>query len=98
MLEITDGSDFQKNKPQRNRIEMKNKVKAFYFRDHIRTWTVISIKKKEKKIFTLFSNQRAARASTVFPNLAGRVKSLPTPAIESVADQEYSVEHCLSTA
>ena len=46
-LEITDGSDFHKNKPQRCKIEMKNEVKTFYFGDHIRTWTVIS-KKKNK--------------------------------------------------
>ena len=63
-LEITDGSDFQKNKPQRCKIEMKNEVKTFDFGDHIRTWTVIS--KKEKKVFTLFSNQRAARGFNSF--------------------------------
>ena len=41
-LKITDGRDFQKNKPQRCKIEMKNEVKTFYFGDHIRTWSVIS--------------------------------------------------------
>ena len=46
LLEITDGSDFQKNMPQMFKIEMKNEIKTFYFGDHIRTWTVISKKRK----------------------------------------------------
>ena len=41
-----DGSDFQKNKPQRCEIRIKNEVKTFYFGDHIRTRTVISKKKR----------------------------------------------------
>ena len=41
-----DGSDFQKNKPQRCKTGIKNEVKTFYFGDHIRTLTVISKKKK----------------------------------------------------
>ena len=48
-LEIMNDSDFQKNKPQRCKIGIKNeknKVKTFYFGDHIRTKTVISKKKK----------------------------------------------------
>ena len=64
-LEITNGSDFPKKKPQRCIIEMKNEVKTFDFGDHIRTWTVIS-EKKEKKVFTLFSNQRATRGFNSF--------------------------------
>ena len=36
-LQITDSSNFQKNKPRRCKIEMKNEVKTFYFGDHIRT-------------------------------------------------------------
>ena len=36
-FEIMDGSDFQKNKPQRCKFEIKNEVKTFYFGDHIRT-------------------------------------------------------------
>ena len=58
-----DGSDFQKNKPQRCKIEIKNEVKTFYFGGQIRTWTVIS---KKRKVFTLFSNQRAARGFNSF--------------------------------
>ena len=82
-----DGSDFQKNKPQRCKIEMKNEkneVKTFYFGDYICTWTVISNK---KKVFTSFYNQRAARGFTVFPNLALRVKSLPTPGLEHLREE-----------
>ena len=56
----------------------QKKVKTFHFGDHIRTWTVIS-KKKSSPCFLI--SVRAA-ASTVFPNLAFRVKSLPTPALE----------------
>ena len=44
-FEIMDGSDFQKNKPQGCKIGIKSEVKAFYFGDHIRTWTVISTKR-----------------------------------------------------
>ena len=76
-LEIMDGSDFQKNKPQRRKIGIKNEkneVKTSYFGDHIRTWTVIS----KKKIFCFPTSVRPA-VSTVFPNLVLRVKSLPTP-------------------
>ena len=81
-LEITDGSDFQKNTPQRCKIEMKHEVKNFYFGDHIRTWTVISEKKKKlKRSSPCFPISERPVASTVFPNLALRVKSLPTPAI-----------------
>ena len=36
-LEIMDGCDFQKNKPQRCEIGIKNEVKTIYFGDHIRT-------------------------------------------------------------
>ena len=61
-LEIMDGSGFQQNKPQRCKIGIKNEVKISYFGDHNRTWTVIS----KKKVFTLFSNQRAARGFNSF--------------------------------
>ena len=65
-LEIMDGSDLKKkNKPQRSKIGIKsekNEVKTLYFGDHIREWTVIS----KKKIFNLFSNQRAARGFNSF--------------------------------
>ena len=73
-----NGSDFQQNKPQRCKIGIKNEVKTFHFGDHIRTWTVIS-KKKSSPCFPI--SVRPA-ASTVFPNLALRVKSLPTPELE----------------
>ena len=62
-LEIMDGSNFQQNKPQRCKTGIKNEVKTSCFGDHIRTWTVIS---KKKKVFTLFSNQRAARGFNSF--------------------------------
>ena len=48
-----DGSDFQKNKPQRYKIGIKNEkneVKTFYFGDYICTWTVISKKKKKQLV------------------------------------------------
>ena len=49
---IMDGSDFfQKNKPQRCKIEIKNEVKTFHFGNHIRTWTVISKKKGLYHVF-----------------------------------------------
>ena len=47
-----------------NGAKLKKRGKNFYFGDHIRTWTVIS--KKEKKVFTLFFNQRAARGFNSF--------------------------------
>ena len=56
----------------------KNEVKTFYFGDHIRTWTVISKTKRSSPCFPI--SVRPA-ASTVFPNLALRVKSLPTPGL-----------------
>ena len=72
------GSDFQQNKPQRCKIGIKNEVKTFHFGDHICTWTKIS-KKKSSSCFPI--SLRPA-ASTVFPNLALGVKSLPTPDLE----------------
>ena len=54
VLEIIDGSVFQKNKPQRYKIEIKkekNEMKTFHFEDHIRTWTVISEKKGLHLVF-----------------------------------------------
>ena len=78
-LEIMDGSDFQKNKPQRCKIEIKNEVENFYFGDHIRTWTVIS----KKKVFTLFFNQRAARGFNSFSKFGPSYESLPTPGIST---------------
>ena len=61
---------------------MKNEVKTFYFGDHIRTWTVIS-KKKKKRSSPCYPISVRPAASTVFPNLAFRVKSLLTPAVDS---------------
>ena len=46
-----DDSDFQKNKPQRCKIGIKNEkneMKMFYFGDHIRTWTVIFKKRSSQ--------------------------------------------------
>ena len=58
-----DSSDFQQNKPQRCKIGIKNEVKTFRFGDHIRT---LDRDLKKKKVFTLFSNQRAARGFNSF--------------------------------
>ena len=92
-VEITDGSNFQKNKPLRCKIEMKNEVKTFYFGDDIRTWTVISKTKKKKRSSPCFSISVRPAASTVFPNLALRVKSLLTPAIDHVCLVTNASEH-----
>ena len=78
-----DGSDFQKNMPQRCKIGIKNEVKIFYFGDHIRTWTVIS----KKRSLPCFSIRVRPAASTIFPNLALRGKSLPTPDLHSAAGE-----------
>ena len=72
---MMDGSYLKKKKPQRCKIEMNNEVKTFYFGDHIRTWIVILKKERSSPCFPI--SVRPA-ASTVFPNLAFRVKSLPT--------------------
>ena len=79
-----DGSNFQKTKPQRCEIGIKNEkneVEIFYFGDHIRTWTVIS-KKKKKRSSSCFPISVRPAASTVFPNLGPQVKSLPIPGID----------------
>ena len=72
---------FLKNKPQRCKIEMKNEVKTFFFLEitFVRG-AVISKKKKKKrkKGFHLVLVSVRFTASTVFPTLALRVKSLPT--------------------
>ena len=70
---------------------MKNEVKTSYFRDHIRTWTVIS-KKKRKKVFTFFSNQRAPRGFNSFSKSGFRVKSLPTPVLGTFPLSCFAVE------
>ena len=71
---------------------MKNEVKTFHFEDHIRTWTVISKKKKKKKkqkrSSPCFPLSVRPAASTVFPNLALREKSLFT---SDVADHAVEV-------
>ena len=57
-LEIMNGSDFQKNKPQWCKIGIKNEkneVKIFYFEDHICTWSVIS-KKRSSPCFLVFQS------------------------------------------
>ena len=74
-----DGSDFQKNKPQLCKIGIKNEkneVKTFYFGDHIRTRTVIS---KKEKVFTLFSNQRAACGFNSFSKSGPSCEKLAHP-------------------
>ena len=71
------GSDFQKNPPQRCKIEIKTRWKPF-FRDHICMRTEIS----PQKNFTLFSNQREARGFNIVSNVALQAKSLPTTDLE----------------
>ena len=70
------GSDFQQNKPQQCKIGIKNEVKTFYLGHHIRTWTVIF---KKKKVFTLFSNQRAARGFNSFSKSGPSCEKLAHP-------------------
>ena len=79
-----DGSDFQKNKPQRSKIGIKNEkneVKTFYFGDHIWTWSVIS---KKKKVFIFFSNQRAARGFNSFSKSGPSCEKLAHPWSKSI--------------
>ena len=58
-LEIMDGSDFQKNKPWRCKIGIKNEVKTFYFgRSH--SYVDRDLQKKKKK-----------RTSLVFQSACG---------------------------
>ena len=76
-----DGSNLKKNKPQRCKIGITNEMKTFHFGNHMCTWTVIS--KKEKRSSPYFPISVRSTASTVFPNLALRVKSLPTSAQEA---------------
>ena len=66
-LEIMDGSDFQKNKPQQCNIGIKNEVKFFYFRDHIHTWTVISKKKGLHLVFQSPWGQRLQQFFQIWP-------------------------------
>ena len=64
-----DTSDFQKNKPQRRKIGIKNEkneVKTFYFGDHIRTRTVISEKKKKKGLHLVFQSACSPRRQQFF--------------------------------
>ena len=76
-LEIMDGSDFQKNKPQRYKIGIKTRWKPSISEITFACgpW---SPKKSSSPCFSI--SVRPA-ASTVFPNLALRVKSLHTPGI-----------------
>ena len=57
---------------------MRKEIKTYYFVDHIRTWTVISKKKKRERSLPCFPISVRPAASTVFSNLALRVKNLPT--------------------
>ena len=82
-----NGSDLKKNKPQRCKIGIKNKVKTFYFGDHICTWTVISTK---KKVFTLFSNQRAARGFNSFSKSGPSWKKLAQPCSKGIKSLRIS--------
>ena len=70
---------------------MKNEVKTFHFEDYTRTWTVISEKKKEKKVFALFSPQSAARGFNSFS------KSLPTSGLNRTAPRGSVFTLCHQT-
>ena len=70
-----DGSNFRKDEPQPCKIGIKNEVKAFYFGDHIRAWTVIS----KKKFFALFSNKLAARGFNSFSKSGPSCEKLAHP-------------------
>ena len=76
-----DGSDFEKIILNGAKLEKKNEVKNFYFGDHIRTWTVIFKKKRSSACFPI---SVWPVVSTVFSNLALRVKSLPTPGLSTL--------------
>ena len=90
-LKITDGSDFQKNKPQQCKIEMKNEVKIFYFGDYF--MLVISKKEKKKRSSPCFPISGRPATSTVFPNLALCVKSLSTLGLEpSTVDKAFKTK------
>ena len=65
-LKIMDGSDFQKNKPRRCKIGIKNEVKNFYYGHHIRTWTVISEKEKKKGLHFVFQSACVPRRQQFF--------------------------------
>ena len=69
-LEITDGSDFQKNKPQRYKIGIKNEkneVKIFYYGNHIRTRTVIFKKKGLHLVFQSACGPRLQQFFQIWP-------------------------------
>ena len=59
-------SRFQKNKPQRRKIGIKNEVKTFYFGDHIRTWTVTQ-KKGLHLVFQSACGPRVQQFSQIWP-------------------------------
>ena len=71
------GSDFQKNKPQRCKIGIKNEVKAFHFGDHK--------KKSKKKVFAFFSNQCAACGFNSFSKSGPLCEKLSHPWSRSTA-------------
>ena len=68
-----DGSDFQKNKKREKRGE------------NLLFWISHSYEKKKKRKRSLpcFPISVRPAASTAFPNLALRVKSLPTPGLDT---------------
>ena len=79
-LDIMDGSDFQKNKPQQCKIGIKNEVKTFYFGDHIRMWTVISKKKKKRSsYFPISAGPAVSTRDVPIPKFLPMLNPMPIP-------------------
>ena len=76
-----DSSDFQKSKPSTVQNWKKKQEKRG---ENLLFWRSHSYVNRDlkKKVFTLFSYQRAARGFNGFPNLALPVKCLPTPGLQ----------------
>ena len=71
-----NGSDFQKNKPLRRKIEIKKQGKNLLF---WRSHSYVDRDLQNKKVFTLFSNQRAARGFNSFSESGPSCEKLAHP-------------------
>ena len=80
-----DGSEFQQNRPQRCKIEIKNEVKTFHSGDHIRA-------RISKKVYTLFSNQRAARGFSSFSKSGPSCEKLAHPCSRISGSSRFDVK------
>ena len=89
-----DGSDFQKNKPQRRIIGIKNEKNELktYFQDHIRTWTVTS-EKKEKSSPRFLVFQKSARGPRLlqFSKSSPSCEKLAHPCITIIAQYKFLI-------